>query len=261
MRTKNHEYRNMIQYIQQNHRLPQWGGIALGFVLCCGAITTARAATVFDQSGIDPSNSYDISGFVYAEDFQLTVPLTLRSFKVYLVDNQANNNGVLDSFSGTLSWALYNNDAGPPGSISPPGSIIASGSASGSLLVLTDTGMQDNFNDDIVLAHANFAIPQALAAGTYWLAVHEGTWQSPSDGSPIWWSKSNGSFGSGIYVDVNETAPGTAWSGGNVNERVAFALLDTAVVPEPTAASLFGVAGLALLARRRREEPLAACKL
>jgi hypothetical protein len=107
----------------------------------------------------------------------------LSGFTAWLSDNVADDDGVLDSFSGTLGWAIYSDNAGQPGTL------LASGQDTAP--TLTDTGVQDASGCDIVRVDAGFPSAVVLPAGRYWLALHEGNWGSPSDGSIVWWQYAN----------------------------------------------------------------------
>lgn len=127
---------------------------------------------LWDQLNFTTNNSANITAFTHADDFVLQNASTLTSLSAMLTDDVSNNNGVLDSFSGTLSWGIYSNNAGSPGTL------LFSGEGTPTL---TDTGQQDFYNNDIVRADLTFTTAVVLDAGTYWLALHEGAWGSPSD--------------------------------------------------------------------------------
>jgi hypothetical protein len=123
--------------------------------------------TIFNQSAVNLAESYNISDRVQAEDFALNASYTLTGGTAALNDNEVNDNGLLDSFSGTLSWAIYSNDGGMPGTL------LYSGQDS--TLAYTDTGLQFA-GGDVVSVGFEFDMPITLEAGTYWLALHEGNW-------------------------------------------------------------------------------------
>jgi hypothetical protein len=215
--------------------------------LCFGS-APLRAGVLFDQSGVSPADVRSISTAVVADDFELTSAATLRSVQAYLVDSTPNNNGLLDSLEGTLSWALYDGAEVEP-NVFEPDDLIATGSVSGANLVLTDTGVNDSAGGDIIRAHFNITPNQPLfGSNVYWLALHEGEWLSEGDATPVGWVRSIGSFATPSVRDLNEALPGEQWQTNGYD--LAFALFDTAV-PEPTLLSLAGPA-LPLALRRRR---------
>ena len=131
-----------------------------------------------------------------ANDFLLPASGSLNGFTAWLSDDVADDDGVLDSFSGTLGWAIYSNNAGQPGTL------LASGQDTAP--TLTDTGVQDASGCDIVRVDVGFPSAVSLPAGRYWLALHEGNWGSPSDGSIVWWQYAN-------QVDFNQMYFSGSW--------------------------------------------------
>lgn len=143
----------------------------------------------------------NISTQVVAVDFALQNETRLGSLDIWLADNAAGNDGVLGSFDGTLSWAIYANGSG-----APTGSPLFSGHDSSP--TLADTGIQDDFSADLVRARIELEGRPLLPAGTYWLALHEGTWLQPYDGDPIWLQPSSGGVVNATPVKSDaETAP------------------------------------------------------
>ena len=179
----------------------------LGYVAALGLfLTTAgplRGGIPFhwDQTDFSPANSNRITSNVTAADFIITTTARLDAADVWLSDDILNDNGALDSFSGLLSWAIYSNSAGNPGTLLFSGRDSTVGRA--------DTGLQDAFGYDIVRARFEFDGRVVLTPGTYWLALHEGAWGSPSDGSELWWQIHSSIVGSPARYSVDESTPGS----------------------------------------------------
>jgi hypothetical protein len=170
--------------------------------------TTADAAfahygsrSVWYQGGVDPADELDISAHLTASDFALAAPTTFSTLDVWLVDaTGTSDNGVLDGFSGTLSWAIYLDQAGKPGALQKSGSDASP--------AMADTGLQSSsFDGDIVRARIDLGGLLLFHAGTYWLALHEGLWASPGDVSPISWARGLTAFHEGSLQDDDPTAP------------------------------------------------------
>lgn len=174
------------------------GTIALGV-----AGPPAAGAPLADQSDLDTDFDGEISSRVTAEDFTLAAPRLLTGAAVWLVDDNLGNNGIIDSFGGQLSWAFFEDDKGVPGAFVESGNAVA--------LVETDVGFQRTDDYDIHLVHFRFDHPVSLGAGTFWFALHEGSWLSASDGSETWWLFAATSAGAPRQYAENETAPGS-WS-------------------------------------------------
>ncbi len=174
----------------------------------------------------------------------------MSGFQVWISDEDTrNDNGALDDFSGTLGYAIYEDDGGLPGTE------LTTGSATPTLV---DTGQQQFtvFSSTADVFTAEVSIPTlTLGAGIYWLSIHDGDWLSANDGSETGWIVSGGftSVLSPIAFDSDEEAPDD-YLGTTSNEESAFLILGTAAtgdVPAPTTWSLLLV-GAGLLAMRRR---------
>lgn len=201
----------------------------------------ARSAPLFFQ-GPNPASRIDITNQVAADDFEIKAPTVIDDVTFFLADEVVNNNGLLDTLNSGLAWTIYSDAGIRPGAPLFTGNVVPT---------LTELPIQDVRGADLFSATIPLSLPSALVPGIYWLAVHEGNWLSPSDGSPVYWS---GSLESGFgrpeddlnfVFDLNEILPGTAWTPGIGN--AAFAING---VPEPAVAALLALAPL--LMRRRR---------
>src|SRR5439155_15657816 len=129
-----------------------------------------------------------------------------------------NGNPVSD-FSGTVTYAFYNDTGGALGSL------ITSGTISG--LVPTPTGATLPVcnlppNCPVQEVQFNLVASVPLVAGTYWLELHEGNTLTTNDSTRIAW-QSSAQTGN-AKQDSLATLPTTS-----VNREVAFRLFDTAV--------------------------------
>lgn len=165
------------------------------------AITVEGDVSLHYQGGTDPAASRSITVYVGANDFTVATATQISSVDIFLSDSTANDNGILDGFDGTLSWAIYPDDGSAPGA-----SPLFTGQDSSP--VLLDTREQDVFNTDIVRARIELEGRPTLDAGTYWLAVHEGSWLSPPDSDSVYWQKGVTTLGSSSVYSSPPTAPG-----------------------------------------------------
>jgi len=166
---------------------------ALALTLFAGSVArvdAAPAAFLQDQTALAPNINGSITSFVLATDFSLTVRTRLESAEIWLCDSTLNDNGVVDSYSGTLSWRIHANAAGMPGAA------IAAGSVS---LAAADAGFNCSIGvnaPDAGRVRIAFDSRATLDPGTYWLAVREGSWSQADDGSDVYWMGATGSSGS-----------------------------------------------------------------
>lgn len=165
-------------------------------------------ALVWDQGTFGAGSSSNLSSRILANDFTLTSAAQLTSIRVWMSDGAANNNGILDNFGGTLSFAIYTNNSGAPGTLI----YSSSASVAGGTLTLTDSGANESGSYDIVRADLSVAGGQTLAAGSYFVVLREGAWGSPSDDSAVWWNTSTaGTVGASGHA--SPTLDGTGiWS-------------------------------------------------
>ncbi|HEY2845668.1 MAG TPA: hypothetical protein VGJ09_18555 [Bryobacteraceae bacterium] len=192
----------------------------------------AEASVIFDNGAPDLSGTASIAGARTADDFTLGADTSVLSLQLWM------SVFPLYVFSGSISYAFYD-DSG--GSI---GALIASGTRSG--LTLTPVApiywytLQFDLQDAV-----------SLAAGHYWLELHEGTSLSTDDGSDMGWGASNEQ--SGYY----KGGPLSAVPNTTYNWDLAFRLFDTQVpqiiTPEPDSILLtsLGLAYFGIRARRR----------
>jgi hypothetical protein len=202
---------------------------------------SAASQVVHDQSATVLENeTWLISRLTMAQDFRLAQPTRLSRLRVWLAEGRPNgtNDGTLDGFDG-LSWAIYHDAA------SQPGELIAQSQDLNP--VLTDTPLQFAFGGDIVTADVALH-DLLLAAGDYWLAVHEGPWGSTDtrSDSRIGWSTTRPGFGRSHYYDEGPT-PGSNWRGPGSEQALT---LYGEIVPEPSVVVLAVGAMAALLVRR-----------
>ena len=136
------------------------------------APTVGLEGVLVDQMQIHASDGSLISSYVHAEYFTLAAPTALSGITIALSDVYRPVNGAIDDFSGTLSYAIYTNAGGVPGTL------LTSGTATSVELAYFGSGTYGDY------ASATIDLGgYALAPGNYWIAVHEGAWGSATDGS------------------------------------------------------------------------------
>jgi hypothetical protein len=162
---------------------------------------------VWNQGGFSTADAWNISAYLPASDFTLDTQEKFSAIEAWIWT-------VLDGdFSGTLSWAIYTDNSGVPGTL------LASGADPATRVVATGV---TSFGYSIRQLQASMGTSVTLAAGTYWLALHEGTWGSAYDGSSAFWSLASSNVGYPVQIDTNPVSPGT-WDFGS-RDDTAFIL-------------------------------------
>lgn len=204
---------------------------------------SAQAALIFDNGAPTTLGARDISLFRSADDFTLASGQTVAGIQFnYTWTNPAVSDPATN-FSGTITYAIYDDSSGSIGSQ------VATGSVSG--LASTFTGIIiPGSNAKINAVQLNLVSAVALGAGTYWLELHEGPTVSTNDGTGIGWVLSN---------NAGNAKQGLASNGvptGSVNNELSFQLYDTAFgatgVPEPSSIVLIAAGLAALVGLRQR---------
>ena len=200
------------------------------------------AAIIHDEGAPNRVNGSNLSSFVTAEQFTLASAATLQGLIFF---GSANGNNVPSQFSGTIGFRFLSNDSGAPGTS------LALGSDSSVQLV--DNGTQ-NWGTNEYRFLVNLG-PIPLAAGTYWLALHEGNMGTAFDGTEISWD-TTGSAPAGADRQTTSQLSGlSGYSTSPPSLKLAFQLLDAPAynaVPEPSTWVLMLSAGGFLLLLRRR---------
>ena len=175
-------------------------------------------ATFKDQSTIG-TFSRNIGGVVRADNFTLSDPLLISDITAYLADSLGSpDNGVLDGFDGTLSWAIYEDNGSEL-----PGTLISTGNDASPTLI--DTG--NNFGGSLDIVAATIDIGGlALAAGDYWIALHEGNWLSPGDGTEVFWLGTTNDT-TGIYSATGSPPTNPVYTASS--DSYAFSLASTSI--------------------------------
>ena len=207
------------------------------------AALAANAATMIYDNGtpdVTSSSARGITAFRSADDFTLANAANVSSVRFWMVDQPGN-------FSGSITYAFYQNSAGALGSL------ISSATVSG-ITPLFLNQIPGNIHQ-IERVDFNLAAPLALATGTYWLELHDGsslTTVANANTPNVLWAIVSGNPVGNAKQDVIPNLPTS-----NTGNTLAFQLFDnstasTNAVPEPTPVSICAIS-LAVLAIRRRK--------
>lgn len=203
----------------------------------------APAAVIFANGVPDQSQpgSRSISFYRSADDFTLAAASNIDAVRFWMVATD-------QSFAGTLSYGFYQDSNGALGTL------ITSGSVSNvtPLFLSQIPGfVQGTYQVDF-----NLPSTLSLAAGTYWLEVHDGATLTTNTAAEVLWSIANTGPGNARQSQVptiptNQTTNDLAFS---LYGTVDTSLAPPTGVPEPSSIAL-SLAGLAALGALRLRNP------
>lgn len=216
----------------------RWGrgtlaGAVLGLLVLATA-SVANAAVIYNNGAQNGTGANNLGIALQADDFVLSGQSTITDVHFLSIE------GASDYRNG-IFWALASNATGSPGAF------IASGFQS--VVARVATGLNvlgfDEFENDF-----NLNAPVNLAAGTYWLILHNGTRTNVNDPNDFYWETSNNNS----TVRGQESFDDAASWDTNFNEH-AFFLTGTVenVVPEPSVAWILATGLMILLCLRRKD--------
>ena len=192
------------------------------------AVTQCSAAAIFSAPP-DLSGGTDMNGNLVADRFTLSGTATVTQIRFWaLQDNLA-------SYTGSIFWSINASSGGLPGASIVSGTVSATASSTG----LSAFGLNEFLY--------TFATNTSLAAGNYFLTLHNGP-TSTIPTSNMFWENSNANSGNSQTQDLSLPAqPFVA----NFTS-LAFDLSGTSV-PEPGSVVLMttGLFGALLLRRRK----------
>jgi hypothetical protein len=183
---------------------------------------------IFDNGAPNYSNGREMTYWTEADDFTLDESTTLGSAQFSLLDT----NGGLNLWDGSLSWWIYVDDGGMPGTLH----------ANGYADQLDVTFDQEVNGWDFYDFSFEFGDGGVNVSGgtTYWLALHAALdWTNRDD---LYWATTGAN---GTHGAVEQQGGSGDWS--TNGDQYAFALYG---VPAPGAVVLFAIAGAG--SRRRR---------
>lgn len=200
----------------------------------------ASSAPIYSNGAPNTDSGNEATEFLQAEDFTLatnTILLGARVWAFYW-------NDPLAGFLGSVDWAIHSN-----GNLQPGGALF-----SGTATPTASAGAPSCCANPITVM-LEFALPDIhLAAGTYWLVLHNGPVGSETTDQEFFWQTANANS---TARGMERPATGGAWATTGLEH--AFQLDGTVAVnasaegiPEPGTFLLSGLAlaGLAYLRRR-----------
>lgn len=198
------------------------------------ATSSAHSSVVLNNGLPDQFWGTNMSEQLVAENFSLSADTNITGIRLWSIQDAA------AAYRGSVYWAIYSDLSGIPNTVLSGGST--------SIVSEVATGNSTGFG--YAEYEINIAASFNLAAGNYWLALHNGV-LSDNSSTEMLWSTTGAGSADGRYLD---STFGWVQSG---NEQ-AFQLEGTAVggggtVPEPSTLALMSLALLA--ATRARQRP------
>ncbi len=202
----------------------------VSLALALGASQGAMALTVFNNGTPDYFGGTQMSESIVADNFSLTSAANLTNIRFWSAQSAAS-----DSL-GSVYWSIYSNAANQPGSTIFSGLATVSG---------VDTLSPTTFGYGVYVY--DLPVVAALAAGSYWLGLHNGPLSSTTPSEMLWANTGLPNVGAGgVYLD------GGDWvSSGNEQAFRLDATAITSPIPEPYMPAMM-LAGLATLVGLRR---------
>jgi PEP-CTERM motif len=189
-------------------------------------------ASVLYSAPPNQSGGSDLNGFVEADDFTFAASAQITQIKFWSFQGSA-----LD-YSGSIAWSINSNASGVPGASVAFGSASPSGVATG----------QSGFG--LSEFSYTFAVNVPLAAGTYWLTLHNGpTANIPA--TDFFWEWSNGNAGNSQSRDLS--LANSPWLGNFAELAMELQGTGASSVPEPGSMFLLsaGLAGMWFVRARK----------
>lgn len=194
--------------------------------LLCGLPMTAHANCAVGGGGAPDYLSGNNMGFaLQADDFTACSAYAVTGVSFWSLE-------AAGAYRGSISWSIVS---------TPGGTALASGTVSD--VVRTSLGSHsgmDGYRNDF-----NFGAPLALADGTYWLILHNGSFGDMGDPNEFLWA-TTGANGSAAGMESFDG--GATWSS-NFSQHA----FQVSAVPEPGPAAMLAV-GLVLAGCLRRRE-------
>lgn len=211
------------------------------FALALVTLANDAGAQIFANGTPDQTqaDARSISSFRSADDFNLASASSISSIRFWMLATD-------QSFAGILSYAFYNDAAGAIGAVVSTGSV--------SNIVPQYLSHVPGFIYDTYLVDINLPSALNLAAGNYWLELHDGATLTTNNNADVYWS-----IAAGVTGNARQSVAPTIPTNPTTN-ALAFSLYGevgppSTTVPEPStvALSFAGLVALGLTRLRKRQ--------
>jgi hypothetical protein len=206
------------------------------FGLVMAGASQAQAGLLYSSGPPNEEDGNEMTEWIQANSFTLSSAATVSSVEFWSIVNTS-----AGGYNGSISWSIYANSGGAPGAT------VASGNTSSVSITATGntvTGLTEFDN--------TFSIGSvSLAAGSYWLGLHNGP-LSDQTRDEYYWEATSSNIGTAGEESI---APFTGGFATNSTWHAFNLFSATTTVPEPSSLISAGtavLAGLGLTIRRRR---------
>ena len=203
-------------------------------LLAATSLQQAFGATIYDNGTFNSLGGNAMGDFIEADNFVIGSLVNVTGFTFWTLE-------AASAYLGSVTWSINANTANQPGAALLSGSATPTRTSVGTALGLTV------FQNDVTIAGS-------LAAGTYWLTLHDGALASVAFQDFYWaWTNLNGTNTGTLRGKERSLDPPSATWDDTGNEH-AFLISGTtgAATPEPASmAMIAGGLGFLAIARKR----------
>lgn len=195
------------------------GALSLGALVSSGS-----ASVIYNNGSPNQTSGNEMTEWTQTEDFTLNTTQTIAGVKFW--DFQK-----ADSYNGSISWFIYSDKSGIPGSILDQGNVTDVRTSTGKTVFSSYSEYENDFSTGNL----------TLGPGTYHLGLHNGPISDTSRAEFYWETTDSNPTPTGEEADLRSKS---SWR--NNSEEHAFELLGTTATPEPGSFLLFGLGAIAL---------------
>lgn len=195
------------------------GALSLGALVSSGS-----ASVIYNNGSPNQTSGNEMTEWTQSEDFTLNTTQTIGGVKFWDFQNA-------ESYNGSISWFIYSDKSGVPGSILDQGNVMDVQTSTGKTVLSSYSEYENDFSTGNL----------TLGPGTYHLGLHNGPISDTSRAEFYWETTDSNGTSTGEEVDLQTD---TSWR--NNDEEHAFELLGTTATPEPSSFLLLGLGGIAL---------------
>ena len=202
------------------------------------AALVGRADEIYNNGAPNGVSGNEMTQWIQAEDFTFASGQTVTDVRFWGVDATFQ-----PGYTGSITWRIYSNAGGQPGGV------IAGGNVAATRVFRANVSFGISYQYDFSIGSVN------LAAGTYWLGLHNGPLTTTTRLNMYWETTANNATSRGLE-DIAPFDTGGWFNNGQEHAFVLFGPAQTAPIPEPATMILLGtgLAGVGATVRRRRKD-------